>query len=582
MEQIPKPRRPVEPIPRRTVTSPKEKSFVPTSPDDKEKRPIAERSLKQDTSGQPRTRVSQQEKTAPPTKKRTIEHVPEATAILPKKEVSSEPLKKEFKEVVLNIQAELPSTFSDDDINNMLELFNAEPIEKQKSYLEKYKARLARIREESSPESLKKEFKKVVLELLEIQKKYGFSLSNEELDHMFELFASSPIEIQKSSLEKCKKSLESRGWVGWIKNGFSHLADRTIKYFKGGYDAGHTYYQEGKENVDFLRELTGFLASVAYENIKESIFGQIGSEMLNLANTSVSCVGNFALSGTLLVAPFIFKEFIIIGALATGAHDPENPELTTEAANEVHQAIQTYLNQTKISDRPINDLTEYITDKLLAATLLTLWKNSPQSLIPNFQLGRRKIIMNFAKQGAEYLPEYIMTVVMNRMFTEIFGAKAHPLLSLDSALLPIPYILTPIQISVLTSCVVTMLLMGNVPLKQTLIQFLVKGPASLKSIGVKELARSIQKKALGKIDPYLTPILGMIVTKVANKTIVSLMKPPVMGLIKGTGEITYDVAAKKIQEQLQSSLEPESSPKEKVESLPEKENHPQSKKKNAE
>lgn len=474
-------------------------------------------------------------------------------------------LKEEFEKVLLEIELEAfqeeipaPSSFRPDAIKHMLAEFADAPYEEKKAYLEKYKALLEKAKKKTSPEYLKAELNKVISELKAVSPSF---CSDADIKTLLETFETAKPAVQKAAIKRLKNKLNEirpKGWIEWITTGLSYLADRTVKQYK-----------TGKEHVEFIKELAVFLAQGTIEQAKieigETHVGRIASQVLDCANRSANVGGNFTRAGAALIVPFMLEWLTKLALVATGVHDPQKPEETTKEAKNVKEAVQSYLNAVTISERPINDLTHHVTNKFVADVVNTLWENSPLALLPDLDVGNLQIqlselLMNVIQEGKKILPDYFLTLVITQLLTEIFGPMAHPLLSLDPKLIPIAARLTPVQISTITSLIVAMITIGTLPLKKSLVKFLIKGPASLKTIGVKELAKSIQKRVLGTVNPIITPIVGTVISKIVSAKIEELTKKIITGPIKTvikTGiEVTYDEAVKKLEEELQPEAKP--------------------------
>ncbi|PWU05234.1 MAG: hypothetical protein C5B43_03685 [Verrucomicrobia bacterium] len=402
---------------------------------------------------------------------------------------------------------------------------------------------------------LMQDLKKALIELSTVQPDLFF---NGDIMPIFNQLVDLPNERIENFVKAVAQRVEekkqpSKGWEEWFKGIATSIFDRTVKRL----------YQTGEENVEWMKASLGEYASIFLSKGKDTISNLGGTRMLNVANASVRCVGNFALATATLTIPFITEWSYRIAMVATGTQElgPSAAEEVKKEAKAIREAVDQYLNAAHISERPINDLTYTITTTFYTWAKVDLIKKVLKASLPNASM--RVLFSLIALQGEEIQkiwPEFILTLALTAFLTDILGPQAIPGAKMPGYPADWPTIIPgkvgATNISILASGIVTMILSGSLPLKKSLVKFLLKGPTSLKNIGLVSLVKKFEKKVLGfiGINPLVTYTFAYFLSTVTDKLI---QKPAKTGIKKAI-EYGYDVTEEKIKSDVVVTKEKES------------------------
>lgn len=327
------------------------------------------------------------------------------------------------------------------------------------------------------------------------------------------------------------KNKKPEGWLGWMGSLTTQLKDRVVRR-----------YQYGKGEFEFLAEVFGHIATISAwkaRSITESAVTRIESSyipggILLLANTSLASIGNnIILPLARKTIPVMTKYMLALAEL--DAYEGISKEV-----------VENYLNAVSVSERPIQNLTAATVNTFDSWIREDLWKKlSPYAVLA--KQGRlEEAFSSVLEKGSKVVPELLVAFVLK---SEFGGPQVHPLAPYypEAELGTIPGQLSSLQIGILTTCIVTLLRTGSIPIKNSLIKVLSKGPASLKQLGVKELVKTVQKLAVKTttkaMNPMLDPVFQTFLTTAVDYTAAKTgqaVKKPIKGLIKTTLATTID------------------------------------------
>lgn len=387
-----------------------------------------------------------------------------------------------------------------------------------------------------SPE-MKKELEENVKALENMYPKSGFNFNV-----LLENLINSPEERQKEFIKNIQEHLaakqaEPKGWLTWAGSLVTRLKDRAVSKYQYGVENMNHLAQIFKDYAEIGTFFTSVVAGRVVEGIEENY---ITGGILQLANQSIKSVGDIALSTATMTVPFLTEWGVRLAAVITGTHDPEHPEETTEAAMQLRQSVENYLNATAISERSIQDLTTLVVTNMYSWVVTDFWgQYSPMALL-EAQGDITSLLSKIVKKGSTILPELLILHILS----DAFGPQAHPLHYLDPSLF-LPGQLTALQINILTSCIVTILRTGTLPVRETLIKFILGGPGSIKALGIKKLISKTRGMVVKKISAGTHPMFEPVFMYFAIKASKALLIRPTKKVMKTAVEKTINLTTEK-------------------------------------